>query len=69
MPVAARAPPVAAADALARSLAADDAWARSRDERRAAEARELVEVHLSRLPEATDSPQSCGKGRLQKPCE
>ena len=35
---------VAAADALARSLAADDAWARSRDERRSAEARELVEA-------------------------
>ena len=32
------------ADDLARSLAADDAWARSRVERRAAEARELVEA-------------------------
>ena len=35
---------VAAADALARSLAVDDAWARSRDARRAAEARELIDA-------------------------
>ena len=35
---------IAAADALAKSLAVDDAWAQSRDERRAAEARELVDA-------------------------